>query len=80
MFAVREQLSPKALGLLLITVVTFAGTAPALQASIIACKLVPRPLINTANRQTLGALVNDNASITCCDFTKGEYSFSMLLQ
>jgi hypothetical protein len=35
---------------------------------MIACKLVPLPLINTINRQESNGLINDNALIAFDDF------------
>ena len=52
------------------TAATLAGNFPAAQASMIACKLVPLPLINTISRHDSDGLINDNASMAFDDFTK----------
>ena len=52
------------------TAVTLAGNVRAAQASMIACKLVPLPLINTTSWQDSGGLTNDNASMAFDDFTE----------
>ena len=45
------------------TAATLAGNFRVVQASTIACKLVPLPLINMTSRQGSDRLTNDNASM-----------------
>jgi len=50
------------------TPATLAGNFWVAQASMIACKLVPLPLINTTSRQGSDGLTNDNAAMAFGDF------------
>ena len=52
------------------TAATLAGISWVAQASMIACKLVPLPLINTTSRQSSDGLTNDDTLLTYPDFTK----------
>ena len=49
---------------------TLAGNVRVAQASMIAFKLVPWPLINTTSLQGSGDLTNDNASTAFDDFAE----------
>ena len=52
------------------TATTLAVNFPELQASMIACKLLPLPLINTTSRQISVGLTNDNASVAFNNFAE----------
>ena len=58
------------------TAATLAGNVLAAQALMIACKLVPLPLINTTSRQGSDGLTNDNASMAFDDFAEHKDLFS----